>query len=316
MRVLHVNDMASVARTLADAQTALGHPAKVMARVTPLVEPPDVVLPATTNPLLSQLAILRRIREIREADAIHIHGGIWASHLVWSYLRGRFPAKAFVVHLHGSETRTGKGLHHLRVADRVFCSTPDLLRLVPGSEWLPNPVRLPSRPSGFPAGKPILAHFPTRRAIKGTDLIRAAFRGLGATSEASVAAGITRLENQTAVLLVVEGQPHARALEIMDHCTFVIDQVNDLGIYSMVSVEGMARGKVVFSSYDPSLYSVPPPIVRLSPEGLRENLAEWLRTPESWATRGRQGRDFAERVHSADCVAIQALRAYRRNASR
>lgn len=316
VRILHIRDFASVARNLADAQTALGHRARVMARRERIVEAPDVVLPAAMDPIRAQLAIVRHQADLRAADVLHIHGGISRTELVWPFLRRAFPQKVFVVQLHGSDARTGMGLHHLAVADRVFCSTPDLVRFVPGSEWLPNPVSVPAQPSGIPPGKAVVGHFPTRRAIKGTPLILDAFRGLGATSQSNPEPGLTRLENETAVLLVVEDQPHARALEIMDRCALVIDQVNDLGIYSMVAVEGMARGKVVFSSFDPGLYPFPLPIVRLSPESLGPILEKWLQEPASWTARGREGRDFVERVHRAERVAGQTLRAYYRSLGR
>lgn len=316
LKILHIRDFANVARNLADAQTALGHPARVLGRRARFLEAPDVVLPAATDPLRAQLAILRHHADLRAADVLHIHGGISRTEFVWPFLRRAFPQKVFVVQLHGSETRTGKGLHHLDAADRVFCSTPDLTRLVRGSEWLPNPVRVPAQLSGLPPGKPVLGHFPTHRAIKGTALILDAFRGLGTTSESTPEPGLTVLENDTAVLYVVEGQPHVRALEIMDRCALVIDQVNDLGIYSMVSVEALARGKVVLSSYDPALYPDSPPIVRLTSDSLQDALGEWLRNPELWADRGREGRAFVERVHAADRVAAQTLRAYDRSAER
>lgn len=316
MRILHIRDFASVARNLADAQTALGHRARVMARRERIVEAPDVVLPAAMDPVRAQLAILRHQTDLRAADVLHIHGGISRTEFVWPFLRRAFSQKVFVVQLHGSEARTGMGLHHLALADRVFCSTPDLVRFVPGSEWLPNPVSVPAQPSGIPPGKAVVGHFPTRRAIKGTPLVLDAFRGLGTTSESTPEPGITRLENETAVLLVVEGQPHARALEIMDRCALVIDQVNDLGIYSMVSVEALARGKVVLSSYDPALYPDSLPVVRLTPDSLQDALEEWLRIPEAWASRGREGRTFVQRVHAADRVAAQTLRAYYRAGAR
>lgn len=312
MRILHVYEIANVARNLADAQTALGHPARVMARPSTILEPPDILLPAATDPVRAQLAILRHQADLRAADVVHIHGGIWRSQLVWPFLRDIFHKKVFVVQIHGSEARTGKGLHHLDVGDKVFCSTPDLVRFARGAEWLPNPVRLPEVPSGIPSGKPIVGHFPTSRAIKGTQLILDAFRSLGATTESAPEPGLARLENRAGVLLVAEGLPHERVLGIMDRCSHVVDQVNELGIYSMVSVEGMARGKVVLSSYDPTLYPLPPPILRLTPANVASILDESLRSPAEWGTRARAGRAFVERVHAAERVAARTLRAYYR----
>src|SRR5947209_19365121 len=144
--------------------------------------------------------------------------------------------------------------------------------------------------------------------IKVNPQIFDASSGIGSTSQSNPEPGLTRLENETAVLLIVEDQPHARALEIMDRCALVIDQVNDLGIYSMVAVEGMARGKVVFSSFDPGLYPFPLPIISLSPESLGPILEKWMQEPASWTAPGREGRDFVERVHRAERVAGQTLR--------
>src|SRR2546427_1493739 len=202
------------------------------------------------------------------------------------------------------------------------CRRPGLLlharscSIRPGVGMAPEPCQRTRAAVGHPPGKAVVGHFPTRRAIKGTPLILDAFRGLGATSQSHPEPGLTRLENETAVLLVVEDQPHSRALEIMDRCALVIDQVNDLGIYSMVAVEGMARGKVVFSSFDPGLHPFPLPMLRLSSESLGPILEKWLQEPASWTARGREGRDFVERVHRAERVAGQTLRAYYRSLGR
>ena len=310
MQILHIYEIANVARTLADAQAALGHPARVMARPNPVLEPPDVLLPRTTNPVVSQIAILRHSREIREANVLHVHGGIWKSHLVWSYLRARFPRKALVVHLHGSEARTGRGLHHLRSADRLLASTPDLLRIVPEAEWQPVPVVLPSAVSPLPEGKPVIGHFPSDRAIKGTDSIVDGFLRLGPVQMSSPEPGVTRYEGAGATLLVVEGVPHRRALELMDACHLVVDQVNELGIYSLVSAEAMARGRVAVSSYDPTLYPEPLPIVITTRDEVRETLATLLGERGSWSERGARGREYVLRVHAPDAAAKKTIATY------
>jgi SAM-dependent methyltransferase len=316
MEILHVHNIANVARTLADEQTKMGHLARVMARKEPRFETPEILLPAATNPLRAQLAILRHHREMRAADVLHIHSDVRTTELVWPFLRRVFRGKVFVLHLYGSETPTKRELADFVMADRVFCSTPDLLPLVPGSEWLPYPVRVPARPSGVPPGKPVIGHFVTRGGLGGTQVILDAFRGLGKSVESISEPGVVRLENDAAVLLVISNQTHAQALATMDRCALVIDQLTDVGAYSPIAAEAMARGKSVVGSYDPALYPVPPPILRLTPGRLRHVLRGWLDTPETWAVRGREGRAFIEAVHAADRVASKTLLEYYRAANR
>ena len=73
---------------------------------------------------------LRRWRALADADVVHIHGGIWRSQIAYGVLRRILRDTVFVVHLHGTDARTGRGLHHMNWANVVLVSTPDLARLV------------------------------------------------------------------------------------------------------------------------------------------------------------------------------------------
>ncbi len=305
-----MENIANIAGTLARAQESLGHNAKVLVRKGSRW-PGDVVLPTRGHPLTWNLAVLSRWRLFANADVIHIHGGIWTSQLAFGLLRRVLRGKVFVVHLHGSETRTGLGLHHLGWADAIVCATPDLLELVPSARWIPHPVPLPAR-AGPPSasGRPIFAHFPTSRKLKGTSTIVEAFRALGGPSlRTSREPGIEKLVAEVAEFWIVEGVPHDRALELMSRCDVVIDHVTRHGTYGVVSAEGMAQGKVVVASVDPALHPGVP-IVRATPENLVSVIRELLARRAEWAAIGARGRECAARIHDPAAVAGKHLRLY------
>ncbi|HTD81185.1 MAG TPA: glycosyltransferase, partial [Thermoplasmata archaeon] len=127
-----MNNLANIAGTLARAEESLGHEAKVLVPENSRWAG-DFVLPTHGHPLTWNLGVLSRWRLFADADVIHVHGGIWNSQLAIELLRRVFRGKVLVVHLHGSETRTGRGLHHLGWADAIVCATPDLVDLVPSA---------------------------------------------------------------------------------------------------------------------------------------------------------------------------------------
>ncbi len=313
MKILHVNNVANIAWYLAQGQRSLGHQATVVIREDTTMWPGDVVLRTRGEPLSWNAAILRHWRLFRDADVIHIHGGIWRSQLAYGLFRRLFPRKAFVIHLHGSETRSGLGLHHLEWGDAIVCSTPDLVRFVPTAQWVPNPHSVPD--SAVPPsrrGRVVIGHFPSRRSMKGTAAVLEGFDEFVKGEEPRTVReeGVTRHVASRAELWVVEGVPHARAMELMRHCDIVIDQIMPYGIYSLVSVEGMALGKVVISSYNPDYYGELPIVRATSDAELREALRELLMRRERWRRIGEEGRAYVRGTHDAPQVAGRFLRLY------
>jgi len=273
--------------------------------------PGDVVLPTRGDPLTWNLAVLSRWRLFADADVIHIHGGIWRSQVAYGLLRTILRGKVFVVHLHGSETRTGRGLHHMKWADAVVCATPDLIDLVPNARWVPNPVPLPAQAAPpSTSGRSIFAHFPTSRELKGTSTILDTFRAIaGPGLRSSREPGIEKLASESAELWIVEGVPHERALELMSRCDVVIDHVTRHGTYGVVSTEGMAQGKVVVASVDPVLHPGVP-IVRGTPDTLASVIRDLLARRSEWVAIGAKGREYAARMHDPLAVAMKHIRLY------
>lgn len=117
--------------------------------------------------------------------------------------------------------------------DPVFVSTPDLLVDVPWAKWCPVVVdcdqwkteRLP-----FAGSKLRVAHSPTHRGTKGTDLILPTLRGLEGE-------GLIELD-------LVEGVPNAEMPDRLALADVVLDQFL-IGSYGVCACEAMAAGRLV-----------------------------------------------------------------------
>jgi glycosyltransferase involved in cell wall biosynthesis len=182
----------------------------------------------------------------------------------------------------GSDARAGAADIDFvrRHCHRTFCVNPDLLRFVPGSEFVPYASvdpRIITPETREPRRGPIrIVHAPTNREIKGTEHVLAA---------------VERLRGRHDVeLRLVEGLPHAEAMQLYRDADLVIDQLR-IGWYGGFAVEAMAMGKpVVCHIADEDLELVPEamrralPIVRATPESLPDVLDDLLRH-EGWRSR-------------------------------
>jgi hypothetical protein len=313
IRILHLGNVANVARILSLGQRKLGHEARVIAvRDDHFKEEADEVL--SGSGVLGWNLAMRRLRvESRNVDAVHIHGGIWASQLYYYVLKNRLRDAAWVVHLHGSETRSGKGLHHRRLADRILCATADLTRFVPTSTWMPNPVPLaPEIPRQVDYGRVVLGHFPSNRQIKGTDsILRALLDGFGRPE-------VVRHEGETierwrwrqVEFLLADRISHAEVLRLMQNCDAVVDHLSTLGPVSLVSLEAMALGRAALSSYDVEAYPRECPVIHLTLENARRVLAEAVDDPRRLAAAGAAGRRYVESYHDPDTIAARTISVY------
>lgn len=319
MRIVHIETRANVPWYMARAQEDLGHKATVVIRKeaerTGMLYG-DVVLQnrGPPNTLVGKASwnweMLKRWSLLSEADVIHIHYGVWRDRIVYDMLRTLYPRKIYVAHLHGFEARMGVGLRHLKWVDVIFCSTPDLLKHIPQAEWLPHPFPIPHEPA-LPSkeGKAIIGHFPTKRERKGTDVIIQTFADLFDIAERHPYDEYRIMSGDDVELWVVENVPHERCLQLIQQCDMVVDQLSDYGMYGMLSVEAMSMGKVVVSSYDPSLYDGCP-IIRATNDTFADVLESLLHRRDEWDSIGKDCLHYAKRVHDARKVAARALRKY------
>ncbi len=203
----------------------------------------------------------------------------------------------------------------LKYADGIFVSTPDLLEFLPGATLLPQPIDLEqfaavtqgsdaSVPPGRPGvDRPVrVAHAPSNRTIKGTDII---------------AAAIERLQRRglKVRLVLVENMSHADAIATCNRCDLAVDQLF-VGTYGQYAVEMMALGKPTFCHIRQDVLALYPqgcPVIRASADDFEEVLAEWVIHPEWWPEVGEKGRRYVKQVHDMYSVARVCLTAYQGN---
>jgi len=313
IRILHLGNTANVPRTLANYQKQMGHAARVIAVQTDAFKGEADEVLSGSGPLGWNLAMRRLRVEWQEIEAIHVHGGIWLSQLYYYRLRARARKSAWVVHLHGSETRSGKGLHHLRLADAILCSTPDLRRFVPAAQWLPNPVGVPDEiPSRTAGDRTVIGHFPSDRRVKGTDHILDALVEVFGPPEERVqeAPRTLRWSWKEVDFLLADRVSHATVLRLIETCDAVVDHLSTLGPVGLVSLEAMARGRAALSSYDTSAYPADCPVIPLTFANVHKLLGEIVADRQGIMSAGRAGRTYVQRHHSPNEIARKSISIY------
>lgn len=199
----------------------------------------------------------------------------------------------------------------LPLCDRVFVLNPELNHMVPNAVFMPYanvPIEAFTPVLPTPSGRPRIVHAPSNGPIKGTPMILGALEALRSDFDFE--------------LILVEGKPHAEALEIYRSADLAIDQIL-AGWYGGFAVEMMALGKPVACHIrDADLGVVPErmrrsmPILQISPASLVEDLAAILRRRAEWPSMGEAARRYVERWHSPDIIAKAMVAAYRDDDSR
>jgi hypothetical protein len=72
-------------------------------------------------------------------------------------------------------------------------------------------------------------------------------------------------------LIIVEKKTHKETMSIMRGVDVVVDQLNNLSIFSKVALEAMAIGVPAISSYDDSMFPRDCPVLKANSEGDLEN---------------------------------------------
>ncbi len=164
MYVLHIWDQAGVAFILAKFQQMNGNESKVIRVKNADKYGIDEFYKEYGLFVTTEELVYKSIEEARRADVIHIHS---LPEMVINIRNTYGESKVIILHYHGTDIRGFSGdnsrifslrnilkpknivgkirkrrLHikAQRLADRVIVSTPDLIRLVKGSIFLPNPI--------------------------------------------------------------------------------------------------------------------------------------------------------------------------------
>lgn len=133
-------------------------------------------------------------------------------------------------------------------------------------------------------GRPVrIAHAPSKRSSKGTDLVQRAIEHLRSRVDVE--------------FVLIEGVLRQEALTLLASADIVFDQFV-VGDFGMLALEAMALGKPVVCYMKPSLakaYGEELPIVSATPDELPRVMSELVSDPARLARLGREGRRYVER---------------------
>lgn len=178
----------------------------------------------------------------------------------------------------------------------VFCSTPDLLREVAGSFWLPAVVdvdRLAVPNFEWNTRRPRVLYAPSRSALKGTD---------------SVEESLIRLDEAGLIAYTrIHRASHSDYLLAMKSADIILDQFR-IGAYGVTAVEALAAGKVVIGHVADEirkLFNVEIPIVEANIDDLASVLAEVVRSIEDHSARSAERVAYSAEFHDGRLASQQ-----------
>jgi glycosyltransferase involved in cell wall biosynthesis len=245
------------------------------------------------------------LRLLPRTDVFHFYFG-WTlvpRKLQWPILKAT--RRGSVLHFLGSDIRgkTPEQLRYARGADARIVGSYDALRWVADAHVVPPGLDLgqytPSQSPPRERARPIVLHAPSSRQRKGTEHV------IDACSKLDVE------------LDIIEALPHAEARRRYERADIVVDQLN-AGWYGIFALETMALGKPVLSYLRPEAVretehamGVEVPVVPVTKETLREQIAELAASPEERRRIGAASRAYVEQVHDADKGADRLIAIYR-----
>jgi glycosyltransferase involved in cell wall biosynthesis len=169
-----------------------------------------------------------------------------------------------------------------------FYSTPDLLDDVPDGIWLPvvvDPDVWTPGEEPLHRARPLVVHAPSRRALKGTDLIEPVLAGL-------VDRGLIEYRR-------IENVPHHEVASVIQSADIVLDHFG-IGNYGVVTCEAMATGRVSISHiHDRVRGRVPDPIptIEATPDSLATVIEKVLDDRDAAREIAAEGPGFVRRWH-------------------
>ncbi len=243
------------------------------------------------------------LRLLPKTDVFHFYFG-WTlvpRKLQWPILKAT--RRKSVLHFLGSDIRgkTPGQLRYAHGADARIVGSYDALRWMPDAHVVPPGLDLSDYAPAPPADRdrPVVLHAPSSRSRKGTEHVVAACEGLDVELD------------------IVEGLRHDEARRRYERADIVVDQLN-AGWYGIFALEAMALGKPVLSylraeavQETEKALGVDVPILPVTKETLRGQIAELAASAERRRQIGAASRTYVERVHDADKGADRLLDIYR-----
>jgi hypothetical protein len=280
VKIAHINNIAGIAKKIANAQSSLKHESDVF-----------VFSEATSTRFGGTLvqrslpSILSFLKRLHGYDIIHYHypHGKLNRILELGWLN-------LVKHYHGSELR-GR-----REDDFCFVSTPDLLKFAPRSELLPPPIEVMKTQSRSVGQVPRVAFYP--RFYGYIDYVSEPLRELQ--------------EEGKLTSVKIDGLSNQEALDLLSTCDIVVSRIlRTDGWISTFDLEGMAMGRAVIAQIDDELYTrFKPPVHRTTKETFKRDMLALLEDSREIEKLGRMGQEYIERNHNPTQIAAKALRHY------
>ncbi len=322
LRVVHVNEIASVASVLAAAQRRRGAWARVIDPPKPLAGLPYpwkvLSFPLRGFPIAATAAYLRRERRA----IAHVH---YATQGIAALMARR----RFVIHCHGSDVRgarqgdlRGRYLAPILTgATLVLYATPDLGEdvrpLRDDAVFMPNPIDVTTFAPGGSASHDVL--MPGRLdEVKGARVAIAGLAGLLDERPATRATVIAHgpLAGWARSLLGSRARflppvPHEAMPSLLRDHRIVLGQFQ-LGILSQVELEALACGIPVVTDFrHDGAYDEPPPLARAqSAAEVADRLEELLDDEAALTRRAAAGRAWVLAHHDADRIVERLCKAY------
>lgn len=265
------------------------------------------------------------LRSIGYFDIFHFHYGLSFFPFHMDLFILKFLKKKIIFHFHGSDIRNLNYIRELinkdshtqpkstleqkmnlwiikRFSDKILVSTPDLLELVgPGSIFFPNIVDLKFwKKTGQKkkTSKLKIVHAPSKRYLKGTDVILKAVEDLK--------------KEKNVELAIVEGEDFSKVRNLYENADIAIDQLL-IGWYGIFAIECMALGIPVIANVREDLrakFFPELPVVHATKKTLPLVLSRLIEDEDLRSSIGRKGRQFVEAYHDSGKAAKRLLDIY------
>jgi glycosyltransferase involved in cell wall biosynthesis len=282
-----------------DARLLMFRPPKLRSDV------PDIVLNTPDGLWRRQLVQARALaRLLPETDVFHFYFGLTLVPRRLQFPILKLARKKSVFHFLGSDIRrkTPAELGYARHANARIVGSFDAARWVPDAHVVPPGIdlsRYPVTPPPDRNGRVRVAHAPSDRRKKGTDVVIAACDEVGVELD------------------IVEGVRHDDAVRRFAEADVIVDQLN-AGWYGLFAIECMALGKPVLGFLNDDAvarteeaFDVRVPVINVTKETLAARLQEIVAAAPTERRRiGEASRTYVERVHDPDCIADQLLEIY------
>jgi glycosyltransferase involved in cell wall biosynthesis len=326
MKVLHVNDVASVGSNLVHGLRQIGieaelfQPTKGTYRASNLKR---VFLPFLRT---SEAFHLRRYVKREGFNIVHIH---YARFAYMALITGL----PYVLHCHGSDVRKDlqrPGLRKLvlialRQAQQVFYSTPALFEILrpirPDAIFLPNPVDVLSFvPDSDYNHKPLgdvlsISKMDEDKGvpqlIKTIEIIwqtrrETQFGVMGFGNCVDQSAEFLHRSADSLNLKIYNRIPHTQMATVINSYKIILGHLSSqLPVLNVSEIEAMACKKPVVCNFAfPKAYTDPPPVqIAATPDKARNHILQLLDDPEYCCKLGESGREWVLANHESRHVA-------------